>query len=54
MVQQLHHLHLPVHLGEVGGVQLGLVYDFDCDLKFVNVRGVMSALSVIELYCCLD
>ena len=36
MVQQLHHLHLPVHLGEVGRVQLGLVDDFDGDLKYFN------------------
>ena len=41
MVEQLHHLHLPVHLGEVGGVQLGLVYDLDGDLKFANVREVL-------------
>ena len=33
MVEQLHDLDLPVDLSKVGGVQLGLVYDFDCDLK---------------------
>ena len=47
MVQQLHHLHLPVHLGEVGGVQLGLVYDFDCDLKFVNVTRKRCYVSIV-------
>ena len=36
MVQQFHHLHLSVHLGEVGRVQLGLVNDFDGDLKYAN------------------
>ena len=32
MVHQLHHLHLPVHLGQVGGVQLGLVNNLDGNL----------------------
>ena len=32
VVHQLHHLHLPVHLGKVGGVQLGFVNYLYCHL----------------------
>lgn len=33
MVQPLHNLHFPVDLLEIPSVQLGLVDDFDGDLK---------------------
>ena len=36
VVEQLHHLHLPVHLGQVGRIQLGLIYDLDGNLRFEN------------------
>ena len=40
MVDQLHHLHLTVDLGEVDSIQLGLVNDLDCDLgKQMYKRG---------------
>ena len=38
MVDQLHHLHLPVDLGQVGWVQLGLVNDLDGDLQDSDMR----------------
>ena len=38
VVHQLHHLHLPVHLGQVAGVQLGLVNNLDGNLEDRRVQ----------------
>ena len=51
MAHQLHHLHLAVHLGQVHGVQLGLVDDLDCNLEYGQSGLIQILISFLVIYC---